>query len=309
MKKLIIITIILLSVSISKACDICGCGVGGYYIGLLPDFNKRFMGLRYQYSRLTTQLDIDGNHTALSRDEKYNSMELWGAWNIGDRWRILGIIPYNFNERYTNGSDLLQKKSGLGDIVLNSYFKLFEKMNTTSSNKLLVQSLWLGAGIKIPTGEYDVVEQQNTNGNSPNIFQLGTGSVDFMANLMYDIRIQDFGINTNATYKFNSINKDDYHYGNKLMANTTFYYKIALRANMRIAPNLGIAYENQQHDRTMGYKIEETGGNILNGTIGAEVNLNRVSFGVTYQNPLSQNLAQGRIKADNKFLAHVSFSF
>jgi len=309
MKKIILIVLILFSINISKACDICGCGVGGYYIGLLPDFSKRFAGIRYQYSRITTQLDPFGNRTALTRDEQYNSMELWGAWNIGNKWRVLAIVPYNFNQKYTSGSDVLQKKNGLGDIVVNGYYKLFEESNTTSNNKLLVQSLWLGAGVKLPTGEYDLIEQQNANGTSPNIFQLGTGSVDFMANVMYDIRIQDFGVNANATYKINTENKDEYHYGNKIMANASAYYKIALGSDMRIAPNLGFAFERQEKDRTMGYRIEETGGKILNGAIGAEINLKRISFGATFQTPLAQNLGAGRIDAGNKILTHISFSF
>lgn len=309
MKRTIIIITLIFSIGFSKACDICGCGVGGYYIGLLPDFSKRFAGIRYQQSSLLTQLDPYGNRTALTREEDYRSMEVWGAWNIGNKWRVLGIIPYNFNQKYTSGSDMLQKKNGLGDIVFNGYYKLFESSNTTASNKLLVQSLWLGAGVKLPTGEYDLTEQQNANGTSPNIFQLGTGSLDFMANMMYDIRIQDFGINANASYKINTENKDKYHYGNKLMANASAYYKISLGRDMRIAPNIGLAYEKQNKDRTMGYLIHETGGNILNGSMGVEINLKQISLGATFQTPISQNLGAGRIDAGNKFLTHVSFSF
>ena len=57
MKKYIItILLALFSWSAVKACDICGCGVGSYYLGILPEYNKRFIGLRYQHKNLTTHL-------------------------------------------------------------------------------------------------------------------------------------------------------------------------------------------------------------------------------------------------------------
>ena len=309
MKKIALALLLLASMPVAKACDICGCGVGGYYIGLLPDFSKRFMGVRYQFNRLTTQLDIHGNRTALTTDEKYQSMELWGAWNIGQRWRVLAILPYNFNEKYTEGNDLTRKKNGLGDVVINGYFKLFDGSQTTANSKLLVQSLWLGMGVKLPSGAYDVQEQQNAVATNPNIFQLGTGSLDFIPSLMYDIRLQDFGINANASYKINTENKDDYRYGNKFAANAAAYYKISLGMDKRLAPNLGLSYERQQKDHAMGYKVEETGGHLLNASVGLEANFKRVSVGASFQTPLNQDLGKGRIDAGNRVLTHISFAF
>lgn len=309
MKKLLITLSLIIAFQSSQACDICGCGVGGNYIGLLPDFTKRFVGLRYQFNRLTTQLDINGNRTALSTDEKYQTMELWGAWNIGQKWRVLALVPYNFNEKYTEGSDLLRKKYGIGDITLNGYYKLFDQSNPTANNKLVVQSLWVGMGVKLPTGAYDVAEQQNATATNPNMFQLGTGSLDFIPSLMYDVRIQDFGINANASYKINTENKDDYRYGNKIAANASAYYKIALGANSRLAPYAGISFESQQKDHAMGFKVEETGGHILNASMGLEANFNRISVGASFQTPIQQELGRGRIDAGNRLLTHVSFSF
>lgn len=309
MKKLLITLSLIIAFQSSQACDICGCGVGGNYIGLLPDFTKRFVGLRYQFNRLTTQLDINGNRTALSTDEKYQTMELWGAWNIGQKWRVLALVPYNFNEKYTEGSDLLRKKNGIGDITLNEYYKLFDQSNPTANNKLVVQSLWVGMGVKLPTGAYDVAEQQNATATNPNMFQLGTGSLDFIPSLMYDVRIQDFGINANASYKINTENKDDYRYGNKIAANASAYYKIALGANSRLAPYAGISFESQQKDHAMGFKVEETGGHILNASMGLEANFNRISVGASFQTPIQQELGRGRIDAGNRLLTHVSFSF
>ncbi len=124
MKKIFLLLLLFLHFVPTFACDICGCGVGGNYIGLLPDFNKRFVGLRYQFNQLTTQLDVQGNRSVLTTDEKYQSMELWGAWNIKEKWRILTIIPYNFNEKFTEGNNSLRRKHGLSDLVIHGYYQV-----------------------------------------------------------------------------------------------------------------------------------------------------------------------------------------
>ncbi|MBP8240682.1 MAG: hypothetical protein KAX50_12000 [Saprospiraceae bacterium] len=31
------------------ACDVCGCAVGGNYLGILPQFRRHFAGVRFQY--------------------------------------------------------------------------------------------------------------------------------------------------------------------------------------------------------------------------------------------------------------------
>src|SRR5690606_18456667 len=121
---IIILLFTLASVDVARACDICGCGVGTYYLGILPDFNKRFAGVRYQYRPLTTHLGPDGNRTPLTANEEYQCLELWGPWNSGSRWRAMAIVPYNFNRRRVPGSGETGKKNGLGDVALMGYYKV-----------------------------------------------------------------------------------------------------------------------------------------------------------------------------------------
>lgn len=311
-RRYILLTLLACGIAIpfSKACDICGCGVGSYYIGILPDFNKRFVGLRYQHKSLLSHLGPAGNRTPLTADETYQSMEMWGAWNIGQRWRVMAILPYNFNARSIKGSGEQGKKNGLGDVVAMGYFKIFEEATSTSSNKMLVHSLWLGAGIKAPTGKYDASERSNTAQDAPNNFQLGTASTDFMVNLAYDVRLMDVGLNVNATYKMNTENKYDYRYANKFTTNALAYYKFNIQNKIRIAPNAGLIYETQSKDVVYGkYDVAQSGGHSTTGVIGVEVNLGKISFGGNYQSPLDQNLADGRVQAGDRFLTHVSYSF
>ncbi|MGJ1411828.1 transporter [Sphingobacterium thalpophilum] len=307
--KLLLLLFIGLPLS-SRACDICGCGVGSYYIGILPQFNKRFVGVRYQYKSLQTHLGPTGNRTPISAEETYQSLELWGAWNLGSRWRIMAIVPYNFNARNIPGSGEVGRMNGLGDIVVYGYYKIFEQMGSTKSNQMFNHSLWVGAGVKAPSGKYDPAQRSAASQDAPNNFQLGTASTDFMINLAYDIRVMDLGLNTNVSYKMNTENKYDYRYGNKLSVNSLLYYKVNIKDRVRLSPNAGVGYETQPKDVSMQrYDVAQSGGYSLAEIAGIEVNIGKVNLGANYQTLLSQKLADGRAKAGGRWLTHISYSF
>lgn len=303
MKKIYIaITLIVLSLS-SFACEICGGGLGSNYTGLLPNFNKRFIGIRYHFNQLYTQLDIDGNITPLSNREEYHTAELWSAWNIGSRWRLMAIIPYSQIQKNNYGTNDKNQKNGIGDINVSGYYNVWSGNNSNEMS----QSIWLGIGTKIPSGKYN--KEEYTNTNSPNIYQLGSASVDFTGSLNYDIRLKNLGLNTNASYKVNTKNPDEYQYGNKTTISSSFYYNVSLNDDFKIRPNVGLHYENQGKDQTMEYKIEETGGNNTNLNIGVETNLKSFAVGFTYQTPIQQKISSGRTEIINKFLTHITFTF
>ncbi|TDQ11306.1 transporter family protein [Pedobacter metabolipauper] len=306
-KKLIIgFLLILFNGTAALACDICGCGVGSYYLGILPEYNKRFIGLRYQHKKLSTHLGPLGERTPITADETYQSAELWGGWNIGQRFRVLAFVPYNFNERKSQTGD--GSKNGLGDIAIMGYYKLFDKMGTVGS-KMMVQSLWIGGGIKAPTGKYEPSERLAIQ-ESPNNFQLGTESTDFTLNAAYDIRYNDLGLNANVNYKMNTENKYDYRYGNKFTSNVIVYYKIRIAEKVTVAPNAGVLYETADKDVELKkYDVAVSGGYSLSAIAGVEVGMKGLSFGANYQNVRSQELAGGRAYAGNRVMVHLSLPF
>ncbi|WP_192351802.1 transporter [Algoriphagus sp. Y33] len=308
MKIKIFILLLVITIPLSAlACDICGCGVGSYYLGILPDFSDKFVGVRYQSKLLTTHLGPSGNRTLLTSDETYRSIEVWGAWNFGSRWRIMAILPYNFNTRMIEQGSTKGYKEGLGDVVGILNYKLFESRVTTESSKFLAHSLWLGAGVKAPTGRYEAGEQVMSD--SPNNFQLGSGSTDFLFNSAYDVRLMDLGVNVNASYKVNTENNFDYRYGNKFTGNFLVYYKFNIQDKIRISPNVGLLYETQPQDMLYNkYKVYQSGGDLLSNVMGVEMNIGSVSIGANYQIPISQNLANNRAVTGNRLMTHISFN-
>lgn len=303
MKKQLLITCLLFFTVPVFACDICGCGAGSYYIGILPEFNKKITGIRYRYNSLKTHIGAGGQTSYLTTRETFHTAEIWGGWNISRKFRVMGYLPVNFNEKKNQESTA--SKTGLGDMGVQGFYKLFDQRKTVGT-KLLVHSLWMGAGLKLPTGKYES-PAKNRSAPDANLFQLGTGSVDFTLNAMYDLRIQDAGINAAASYKLNTENSDDYRYGNKLSLSMQGYYKFRILNAFTLSPNAGVLYETAECDSDAGFTSDVSGGNVLLATTGLEAAFTTFAIGAGFQHPLSQHLAGGFVKANNRAMVHISF--
>jgi hypothetical protein len=306
MKKITLSCLLMiLSFSFSYGCDICGCGLGNNYLGILPEFQQHIIGFRFRYNSLRTHLGVGGTTSYLTNTESYATGELWGGWNLHQNLRLMFNVPYSFNTRENTTTHI--QKNGLGDMSVQLYYALIQQRKTLHHH-LFEQSLWVGAGIKLPTGQYNPADK-NSSTQSTNLFQLGTGSTDFTMNIMYDARLEDAGINISATYKINTTNTYGYRYGNKFSTTAQLYYKFRIANSLTLATNTGIQYENCSLDTDQNFTVDVSGGKLLLGTVGAEANIKKIALGANWQTPLTQNLANGFVKANNRIMVHVAFIF
>lgn len=289
----------------SQACDICGCGAGSSYLGILPDFNAKIIGLRFRNSEIRTHVGPNGESSYLTTMEHYNTFELWGGWNIGKRFRLMATLPVSYDTKSSYDGNV--SMTGLGDATIQGFYRVLNTKSNVGSN-LLIQDFWLGAGVKLPTGKYNPLDETTTTENA-NLFQLGTRSLDFIFTGMYDIRLQDVGMNVSASYKMNTTNKYDYNYGNKVSTNAQLYYKFRVKESVTLSPNAGISYENATKDLNGGDPVFTSGGYALFGTIGLETKYKNIALGGNWQPSLSQNLAAGIVQAKNKVMVHVAVMF
>jgi hypothetical protein len=301
MKRLIILTLILL-VSLTpsaRACSVCGCGVGNYHYGILPQFRKNFAGIRYRYSSYISTLD--DSHAEAYSYETFQSGELWGRFYPAKRIQAFVFVPFNFNER-KEGSHISTLK-GLGDIVVSANYNL---INTYDSlNDVLKHNLLVGGGLKLPTGEFRTLENGLTVNQN---FQLGTGSFDFLFNLIYTARYKNLGLNTELSYSLNTTNKDEYRFGNATRGAMTAYY--VLDANeLTIMPNVGISGEFFKDNQQFGEPFPDTGGWASFCTAGIEIYYRNVALGFSYAHPGRQKLFTGQVEANDRLSAHFTVMF
>ena len=302
MKRVVLFFTIIFFTSGSFACPICGCGGTNTYMGLFPDFQTAFMGVRYNYAKYHTILFSDPSQFSTNY---YNTMEIWGGANIGRNFQVLGFIPYYMNKQIDD--DGISTPNGLGDITIIGQYNVLRKTSLTAKRKVVQQQLWLGGGIKLATGSF------NLDLNNPDFSvadvnaELGTGSTDFLLNAVYNLRVKNFGINTSLNYKINTANRQGYKYGNKFSSNAIAYYRFAVK-KMSISPNAGVGYENVTGNVFNSKIVQYTGSNVTNAIMGVEFNLRKLSLGINGQLPIAQNFAEGQTQLKFKGMAHVTFT-
>jgi len=302
MKRLVLLVAIVLISYTGKACDICGCGLGNYYLGIVPLFNNSFFGVRYHYRQFHTQIKND--ETQFSNDY-FQTIELWGGINVGKKWQILFFLPYNLNKQASD--DGINKINGIGDMATMVNYSLLEKTSMNKKNQLMYQQLLVGAGIKLATGKSeidpaasDIIALANS--------QLGTGSTDFMINAAYTLRINKAGFTTNLCYKLNTRNKENYQFGNRFSSTTFFFYSIK-SSGITITPNMGILYEHDAANKLNQVAVDETGGYLTAVAAGLEVSFRKTTIGFNIQAPASQDFASGQTTSKLRTMAHISFGF
>lgn len=301
---LILLSIVIMLGTSASACDICGCGVGGYYSGMLPQYHKNYIGLRWRFSSFSSDLGHEGEGINAFSKERFQSLELTGRFYPHRRVQILAFVPLSYNVRVA--PEETNQLFGLGDVSVIALYNIY---NTSFiEEKDLKHNLLAGVGIKAPTGSFKRKDAQGEQ-LTPSL-QLGTGSVDFLTTAVYTMRYKRWGVNANAIYKINLPNSDTYKFGNQLMVATTAFFLHKVKdSKWGIMPKLGLAFEHANYNLKNGYKRVNTGGNQLIATLGLEVYYKKIQLGVNYQQPTWQALSDGLVQAGPRFSANVNYLF
>lgn len=281
MKKLTLILIfIITTASIVEACDVCGCSLGGNYFGILPLYNKNFVGLRWSqasfYSHIAPTQYLPAQHS----HDTYSKMELWGRYYLTKRIQLFAFIPYMYNDM--NGTDQVVYAQGLGDINIMANYVI---LNTGEEKSDLKHTLIAGGGVKLPTGKFSLTDKGKIINRN---FQMGTGSVDFNINAVYTIRYKKTGMNLETGYKINTRNRDQYLFGNQYRASAQAFYWQKL-GPVSILPHAGINFEQAAMHKDGDIIQVNTGGTAWFGSGGMDIYVNRFTAGLNYQEPLAQN--------------------
>ena len=285
------------------ACDVCGCSASNQYLGLLPQYQWNFFGFQSQYSKFSSihESAYSGKPDEHANDQ-YNTLQVWGRYNIGRHYQVFAFIPYNYNIHNENKTTSVT--SGIGDISL-----LATRILANKDRKDWRFALSAGLGLKLPTGKYVGISTLDREG-LPNL-QPGSGSWDFIGNANYTVSYKKTGINLDATSTITSPNKDNFKYGNRYGTGITAFYSLMIH-KLSVAPMAGIRYEYTLHDYdnySKKWLNEESGGYLSYGTVGVQAYFKKVGLRLSYQLPIGQNFASGNVTAKQKLESGIFLLF
>lgn len=285
------------------ACDVCGCAVGGSYLGILPQFRRHFAGVRFQYRTFDSEHpNLFGGGIESVSKEQYLTAETWGRWTPLHNVQVFGFVPYHHFSRTEDGS--LTRASGLGDASVVANWGVFNTGDST--RRAWKHALQLGGGVKLPIGNARLLQ---SNGEAmPRNMQPGSGSVDFPLNAMYTLRHGAWGMTAEGNYRINTPDAEGYRFGHRAgLASRIFYWKSMKHTTM--LPGAGIFWEHTSSDRLHGAAQDFTGGHSLWAGVGMDWFMRRWAFSILYQHPLAAHIGEGYIQPGPRASAGISYLF
>jgi hypothetical protein len=300
MKKIVFIISFLFSLNTS-ACDVCGCGNGSSFFGILPQSHFKFGGLRYQ----TKTFDSHFNSNLLRTEENFQSIEPWLRLYPIKKTQLILMGSVHSNTQTIMASGERKTLSGIGDLSALAHYNVVNTFFDSTAHTL--DHIWLlGGGIKLPTGKFDYTMSQDEVAN-PN-FQLGTGSVDYIINSIYTVRKNNIGLNLDLSYKINGTNRNHYKFANKSRVIVNGFMQLTA-GDFTFLPNLGVLGEYNGHDKQNGIDNQFSGGYLTTAMLGSEVYYKKITAGFSLQKPLAQDLSGSQLKLRNSFMCHLTLLF
>jgi hypothetical protein len=277
-------------------CDTCGCSASGGSMGFASMLNSNFVGIRYFNQSYKSTDGLYSN--SVWYNENYNTTQIWTRIPVTNRVQISALVPYHFHNRETATG--IQNISGIGDLTVLAMYQLYQ---THKDSTLLVHSLQVGGGMKIPTGKFD----QDNNGSFNPSYQVGTGSWDYLLATEYVIKRKQFGLNTMLNYVIKSENDKKYRFGNQFNYSGTFFY-LHENDTFSFSPQIGFAGEVYEENYQFDQKLNNTAGDIFLGKIGFEMAKNKFSVGANVMLPINQNLNGGNLEANYRWSLNFNYS-
>ncbi|HEY8403708.1 MAG TPA: hypothetical protein VIK71_03770 [Flavobacteriales bacterium] len=287
MKRIIILVMCIMIYSFTSACDACGCAGGGDGWGIMPNYNRHYAGLRFQYRYFhNAHQDLHSilPNTVTGTDHFFRS-DVLVRFALTERWQLTAILPYRYTNRTEEGLNTIQK--GIGDASLYLQHLLIKPGENNWKHALQ----W-NVGMKAPTGKFEFSHEV------PSTLQNGTGTWDWVVGMNYTLRNARWGINTEVAYRFNGHTTGGYDWGNSHSELLKIFYA-KMKEEITILPWLGISSEYYGSNlENMKYQIRAayTGGYLLNGLLGIDMYSPSVMFGVEAGQAIVNELSEGSSK-------------
>lgn len=283
-------------------CDTCGCGGNGGSMGFGTGLNNNFVGIRYIGQQYRSRDGIFANSPWI--DENFNTIQAWGRFPITDRITVNTLLPYHaHNRQYVDGSE--QEINGLGDATLLAFYKLVGRHKDSLPSLGVEHSLYLGGGVKMPTGKFD---EANLTGSVNPSFQVGTGSWDYLLAANYGATYADWGLTALLNYTVKTENDQHYRFGNQWNYALNVYRTYYLSTKTALTPQIGGGGEHFEGNREYDLDVPNTGGDVFFARVGLEASYGPYALGVSSMLPLDQDLNAGKVEVKNRFSVYFNIN-
>lgn len=301
MRTLFLAAAFLVIQSEAAACDVCGCSIGGNYFGILPQFHRHFIGLRW-----STESSYTGLSGALLQAGKYHSTEQFSSLDLvarfypARRWQVLMLAPYHWYHQTEDGKQTSVQAPGDVSVLAN-----YVLLDTGDSTRYRWRhTLSLGGGLKLPTGRHDFDASDGGTLN-PNL-QPGTGSTDFLLSAAYTLRRGAWGLSADLLARLNTANDRSYHFGNRLSSTAKLFYWTNWHG-LTLLPNAGIFGDAAQNNRDGDTVLKGSKGFTAFATLGCDAYFGHFSAGFSVQPPVWQSRLT--VQANTRWMLTFNYIF
>ena len=243
------------------------------------------------------------------REQERWVTQLTIRYGLFDNMDVRVMVPYwqkNMVRGMMKSGTLTQVDSsndGFGDMVLMGRYKLMSQKKGNPFN------LALGAGIKIPTGDTDELDDAKTNGSCfGSGFQSGTGSWDPKVEIAANRMILNWRMDATVMATFPTEGDLDYEYGNKIQYNLGSSVAVSNWLDLQLEYN-GIWKDNSEDN---GDTVDSSGGHWGYITPGFHIKFSRkpnihLDFGVPIL--VFKDLNGEQLAEDYQFVAKLAVKF
>ncbi|MEO0899054.1 MAG: hypothetical protein AAFY71_21760 [Bacteroidota bacterium] len=293
MRKIFFLGIILfLGIPQAHSCDVCGCSNGLVIGNMLPQFHNNFVGLGFNRFAF--------DYPSYSTVDAMSSLEIRLRYYLSPKIQVMTSLPYRIINR--SGEADSQQIQGWGDATILLMGQILQFTDT--SGRGFQHQLWGGLGSNLPIGN----SEDNSQVGLPAHFRLGTGTYNLQAVLNYQAMWGKIGMNIQASWQKSVTDRNGYVYGDQAIQALRFFSRIPLGESLML-PTIGLEYEWMGRDVEEGFFRNDTGGEGIFASVGADYFFNNYSFGGTYRHPLVQTYAQGEVVSNARWELRLSRLF
>lgn len=246
---------------------------------------------------------VAGGHTEIRTNNQL--MQLDVSYGLSSEAALTLAIPFmndRTHEHAHEGGDFSRQdgSSGFGDI------RLIGKIAPWITTRQLAV---LGVGIKLPTGEYKLLDHEGEI-NEPTI-QPGTGSWDalFSAHYSYQISPHEWDVFLGSSYQLATENGKDYRFGNTFILNGGTSTSFTLHEKMTTG-SLQVNLRHTPRDEFRGEDVPSTGGTWVYLTPGLRLASSpNTSFYAHVQWPIYQRVNEVNLVPRYGLIFGVSHAF